>query len=69
MPTNRVRDTRASRLLTQEKLAKEAGVTLKTVNLIERGLRTPNVITQEKLARALGVPRLELFPEPEEVSA
>jgi len=68
MPNN-VRSARAKKLWSQEKLAAEAGVALKTVSFVERGVVRPNVLTQEKLARALGVERTDLFPEPAEVSA
>ena len=41
--------------LTQEQLAKSAGVTQAQISYYERGLNVPNVDVALKLARALGV--------------
>lgn len=66
---SRLRDLRARKKWTQERLADEADVSVGTVTLIESGRRMPNVITQQKLAEALRVERTELFPEDEEVAS
>jgi transcriptional regulator with XRE-family HTH domain len=50
-----VRYWRARRALTQSQLAEAAGLTLSTVNRIERGIAKPHPTTIHKLAVALGV--------------
>jgi transcriptional regulator with XRE-family HTH domain len=50
-----VRYWRARRALTQGQLAEAAGLTLSTVNRIERGITKPHPTTIHKLAVALGV--------------
>ena len=52
---NRVKDLRVERALTQEELAKKAGVGKNTVNRIERNETEPHMSTLRKLADALGV--------------
>jgi transcriptional regulator with XRE-family HTH domain len=62
--TNRVlRDLRARKGWSQERLARVAGVSLGTINQAERGLRLPTVMTQQRIAEALEVERTLLFPE------
>lgn len=58
----RLREHRATRGLTQAKLAILAGVDPDTVSKAEQGRRV-SVLTQGRLARALGVGIEELFPE------
>ncbi len=61
----RVRRLRRQRLMTQEQLAKEAGVAPSTVYMIEaaRGRDYPQFGTIRKLASALGVDPAELVRE------
>jgi transcriptional regulator with XRE-family HTH domain len=61
----RVRAVRKARDLSQEALAREAGVSLNLVNKLERGVVTdPHFSTLLGIARALGVPVEELMREP-----
>lgn len=51
--------------LTQEQLARDAGITMGMVSKIERGEHTnPTIETLEKIARALGVRIADLLDEP-----
>ncbi|HTU10662.1 MAG TPA: helix-turn-helix transcriptional regulator [Allosphingosinicella sp.] len=59
--TNRLKELRAARGLTQAELAALVGVTRKTVNTVENGVFVPSTILALKLARALGVPVEALF--------
>jgi transcriptional regulator with XRE-family HTH domain len=60
---NRVlRELRGRKGWSQERLAREAGVTTGTINKAERGLRTPTIMTQYKIARALGVEPSDIWP-------
>ena len=52
---NRLKDLRVERALTQEELAKKAGVGKNTVNRIERNETEPHMSTLRKLAGALEV--------------
>lgn len=54
-------DYRASKDLTQQALAKAAGVSVDTIKRAERGLRI-RLRTEYRIAHALGVPRELLFP-------
>jgi transcriptional regulator with XRE-family HTH domain len=48
--------------MTQDELAKKAGVTQGYIGHLERGLkRNPSLPTLKKLAKALGVPMAELL--------
>lgn len=49
----RLREWRKRRLLTQRELAKRVGMTVGTVNRIERGVHRPRLSTIRKLAEAL----------------
>src|SRR5829696_1311686 len=61
----RVRAVRKARDLSQEALAREAGVSLNLVNKLERGVVTdPHYSTLSGIARALGVSVQELVREP-----
>jgi transcriptional regulator with XRE-family HTH domain len=51
----RLREFRERRLLTQTELAGKAGLTQKTISLLETGKARPRVRTIRKLALALGV--------------
>lgn len=66
--TNRVRDFRVRKLLTQEMLAERAGVSWFTIQRAEKGIRV-SLLSQERIARALEVPRDVLFPQPPEPAA
>ena len=50
-----IRQLRQKRRITQEALAAEAGVTLSTLSVIERGLANPTWATARDIAAALGV--------------
>ena len=56
----RLREFRESRFLTQEELARSAGLTVITVSRIERGVADARFSTIRKLATALGVEPQEL---------
>lgn len=49
--------------LTQQELAKRAGVTRLTVMLLEQGKQQPRPATTRKLAKALGVKPADLMTE------
>lgn len=67
---NRVRDLRLERGLSQEALARKAGLSLMGVRQVETGRRrNPRKRTKEAIARALGVSVTEVFPEEAEESA
>ena len=52
--------------LTQEQLARDAGITMGMVSKLERGEHTnPTIDTLEKISRALGVRITDLLEEPE----
>jgi transcriptional regulator with XRE-family HTH domain len=56
-----LRTLREAQRLTQEELARKAGVTQGYIGHLERGLKkNPSLPTLKKLARALGVPITEL---------
>ncbi len=57
----RLREWRERRLLTQKELAEKIGVTVGTINRIERGVHRPRLGTVRKLAEALGVEPRELM--------
>lgn len=59
---NRLRVLRAERCISQEALAKLAGLSRVTVNRVERGTHIPDGRTMMKLAQALGRPVADLFP-------
>jgi transcriptional regulator with XRE-family HTH domain len=55
-----IREVREKRGLTQEALAAEAGTTLSTLSVIERGRANPTWATVGDIAAALGVSVAEL---------
>jgi putative transcriptional regulator len=59
--TNRLRELRAERDLTQAALAELVGVSRKTINTIENGVFVPSTVLALKLARALDRRVEELF--------
>lgn len=59
--SNRLRDLRAERELTQAALAELVGVSRKTVNTVENGVFVPSTLLALKIARALGRPVEEIF--------
>jgi DNA-binding XRE family transcriptional regulator len=59
--TERLRQLRRERALSQRALAREAGIGLDTVNKLETGLRDALPVTLRKLADALGVEPRELM--------
>jgi DNA-binding XRE family transcriptional regulator len=53
--SNRLRIARAERDLSQEQLARAAGVSRQTISSIEKGQYGPSALLAFRLARALGV--------------
>lgn len=58
---NRLRVARAERRLSQEQLARLAGVTRQTISSIENGQYVPSALLAFVLARELKMPVTELF--------
>lgn len=58
---NRLRVARAERQLSQEELARLAGVTRQTIGSIENGQYAPSALLAFVLADRLGKPVTELF--------
>jgi len=50
-----LKSERLRRKLSQETLAKKAGLSVSYISMLERGQRTPPLDTLESLAKALGV--------------
>jgi putative transcriptional regulator len=63
--TNRVRDLRGERGLTQEGLAELAGVSRQTINSIETGRFEPSLSLALVLARLFETPVERIFTLPE----
>jgi putative transcriptional regulator len=63
---NRLRVARAELRLSQEELARRAGVTRQTISSIETGQYVPSALLAFVLARRLGKPVEELFTLTEE---
>jgi transcriptional regulator with XRE-family HTH domain len=63
-PLPRLRAVRIARLLTQQELARAAGVGYTTINRLERGDAPAELRTVRKLAAALGVEPAALGVEP-----
>lgn len=59
--SNRLRVARAERGLSQEQLARAAGVSRQTISSIEKGQYGPSALLAFRLARVLGTPVDELF--------
>jgi putative transcriptional regulator len=59
--SNRLRELRAERDLTQAALAERVGVSRKTINTVENGVFIPSALLALKLARALGCPVEAIF--------
>jgi putative transcriptional regulator len=59
--TNRLRVARAEHDLSQEQLARAAGVSRQTISSIETGQYCPSTLLAFRLARVLGVRVDELF--------
>jgi len=63
--SNRVRELREDLLMTREKLAKRAGISLRTVWSVENGVRC-RVMTKRRILEALGISKNEhrtVFPK------
>jgi len=58
-----LRIVRAQRKLSQDAVARKAGVSISYISMLERGQRTPPLETLETLAKALGVSPLYLLQE------
>jgi transcriptional regulator with XRE-family HTH domain len=61
----RVRELRASLVLSLDALAAKSGVSRSMISLIERGESSPTAVVLDKLAAALGVPLASLFDVPD----
>ncbi|WP_310532101.1 helix-turn-helix transcriptional regulator [Novosphingobium sp.] len=59
--TNRLRELREARGLTQAQLAEAIGVSRKTINTVENGIYVPSTVIALKLAAVLGEPVEALF--------
>ena len=59
--TNRVREAREHKRLTQAELAALVGVSRKTINTVENAVFVPSTVVALKIARALGEPVEALF--------
>jgi putative transcriptional regulator len=59
--TNRLREAREVRGLTQAQLAELVGVSRKTINTVENGIFVPSTVIALRLAAALGEPVEALF--------
>jgi putative transcriptional regulator len=59
--SNRLREIRAERDLTQAQLAERAGVSRKTINTVENGIFLPSTLLALKLARVLGLKVEDIF--------
>ena len=59
--SNRLKQYRTERGLTQGELAELVGVTRKTVNTVENGVFSPSALLAIKLGAALSVPVEQLF--------
>jgi putative transcriptional regulator len=60
---NRLKVLRAERDWTQERLARELGVTRQTVNAIETGKYDPSLPLAFKIARLFGQPIEDIFTD------
>lgn len=63
---NRVRELREERLMSQRALAEEAGVALRTIHSVEKGMRCRRDV-KRRILYALGIPFdrwREVWPEP-----
>jgi DNA-binding XRE family transcriptional regulator len=58
---NRLRVARAERDMSQDQLARAAGVSRQTISSIETGQYTPSALLAFRLAEALGTPIERLF--------
>ena len=58
-----LRAVRTSKKLSQEAVARKAGLSVSYISMLEREERTPTLNTLETLAKALSVPALELLHE------
>ena len=63
--SNRLREERARRNLTQADLATLVGVSRKTINTVENGVFIPSTVLALRLARALNTSVEHLFQLPE----
>lgn len=68
MARHPLQEARIQLLLTQEQVAKRAGVSRATVTAAENG-RPVSPLNQERLSRAVGKQRTDLFPETEAAEA
>jgi len=62
----RLKEIRLTQNLSQQELAKKAGVGQSTIHYIESGVKSPTFKVLEKLAAALGVSVAELIEKPKD---
>lgn len=60
-----IRQLREKKVLTQEAVSHDAGITTATLGVIERGLSNPTWATLKGIAAALGVPMVEIARQTE----
>lgn len=61
---NRIREVREMRGLTQDELSKRAGISIKHLSVLERGLKEPRLSTFLAIVEALGSTPNELLVSP-----
>ncbi len=64
--SNRIRELRAERGVSQAELGRRVGVTRQTVNAIEGGKYSPSLEVAFKIARTLDLPLESVFDYPNE---
>lgn len=62
---NRIQQFREASGLTQEELASQAGISIKHISVLERGLKIPRLATFLKIAEVLGVTPNDLLSDGE----
>ena len=62
---NRIQQFREARGLTQEELAAQAGISIKHISVLERGLKIPRLATFLKIGEVLGVTPNDLLSDGE----
>ena len=61
---NRIQQFREAKGLTQEELATLAGISIKHISVLERGIKVPRLATFLTIAEALGVTPNDLVADP-----
>lgn len=60
---NNLRELREKANLSQEALARRAGVSVGTIHVVETGVRLPTMTKARKIASALGVKMAAIWPD------